>query len=329
MQCRSPSPMSRPGPGSARPPCPACSTARASSTLRTAARVRQVIDELGYVPSARAVGLARGRTRIVGMLVPSLTWPWMGEVLQGAVDVVETEGYGLLLFTCNRGEESMRQFAVAGLGQVVRRPAGDRAGGHPRLHRATARPRPAGGADRRPRAPARSSRPSPPPTTPAARRAARHLLELGRRRPLVITGVERFGCTQERLDGFADVYAEAGIPLDPRLVFDGDFTFDCGRRGVQHALDQPASSFDADLRAQRPVRRPAPCRPSGRPGGACRRTWRSSGSTTSRCAAHTEPPLTTVHQPMRADGRGGGPDADGPLRRHAAARRAPTCSRRR
>ena len=42
---------------------------------------------------------------------PSLTWPWMGEVLQGAVDVVESEGYGLLLFTCNRGEESMRQFA--------------------------------------------------------------------------------------------------------------------------------------------------------------------------------------------------------------------------
>ncbi len=74
--------------------------------LRTAERVRQVIAELGYVPSARAVGLARGRTRIVGMLVPSLTWPWMGEVLQGAVDVVESEGYGLLLFTFNRGEES-------------------------------------------------------------------------------------------------------------------------------------------------------------------------------------------------------------------------------
>ena len=36
----------------------------------TAARVRKVIDELGYVPSSRAVGLARGRTRVVGMLVP-------------------------------------------------------------------------------------------------------------------------------------------------------------------------------------------------------------------------------------------------------------------
>jgi len=48
--------------------------------IATASRVRKVIDELGYVPSARAVGLARGRTRIVGMLVPSLTWPWIGDV---------------------------------------------------------------------------------------------------------------------------------------------------------------------------------------------------------------------------------------------------------
>ena len=60
--------------------------------LRTAERVRQVIAELGYAPSARAVGLARGRTRIVGMLIPSLTWPWIGEVLQGAVDASASSG---------------------------------------------------------------------------------------------------------------------------------------------------------------------------------------------------------------------------------------------
>ena len=79
---------------------------------RTAAKVRAVIDELGYVPSSGAVGLARGRTRILGVLVPSLSWPWMGDVLQGVVDVVEAEAYALSLFTCTRGEDSMRQFAT-------------------------------------------------------------------------------------------------------------------------------------------------------------------------------------------------------------------------
>ena len=78
----------------------------------TALRVRQVVEEMGYVPSAGAVGLARGHTRTLAMLVPSLMWPWMSDLLQGAVDVVESEGYGLLLFTCNRGDGSMRQFAT-------------------------------------------------------------------------------------------------------------------------------------------------------------------------------------------------------------------------
>lgn len=57
----------------------------------TAARVRKFIEEVGYVPSSRPVDLARGRTRVVGMLAPPLTWSWIGEVVQDAVDVLETE----------------------------------------------------------------------------------------------------------------------------------------------------------------------------------------------------------------------------------------------
>ncbi|MHB9848488.1 LacI family DNA-binding transcriptional regulator [Streptomyces krungchingensis] len=85
----------------------------------TAARVRQVIDRMGYVPSSGAVGLARGRSRsrTVGMLVPSLTWPWMGEVLRGVADTVEAADFGLLLFTCNRGADSVARFT----GQVSAR----------------------------------------------------------------------------------------------------------------------------------------------------------------------------------------------------------------
>ena len=77
----------------------------------TAIRVREVIAATGYIPSAGAVGLAKGRTNTVGMLVPGLTWPWMGDVLQGVADVLEAKGYGLLLNTVNRGADSMTQFA--------------------------------------------------------------------------------------------------------------------------------------------------------------------------------------------------------------------------
>ncbi|MFS8479938.1 MAG: LacI family DNA-binding transcriptional regulator [Micromonosporaceae bacterium] len=266
---------------------------------KTAKRVREVIKELGYVPSARAVGLARGRTQVVGMLVPSLTWPWMGEVLQGAVDVVETQGYGLLLFTCNRGEESMRQFAsqVSARsfdGLLVIEPEGT-LDYIARLH---ARGLPVVLIDDRGKQPLF---PSVATTNRAGgEAAARHLLDLGRRNPLVITGPGRFGCTQDRLAGFAETYAAAGRPLDPQLVVEGDFTFDRGRQVARQLLDAGVH-FDAvfahnDLSA-----------------GGAMQAVREAGRTVPDdvavvgfddipYAAHTDPPLTTVHQPMREMG---------------------------
>lgn len=264
----------------------------------TAARVRAVIDQLGYVPSARAVGLARGRTRVVGVLVPSLTWPWMGDVLQGACDVLETERYGLLLFTCNRGEESMRQFnaqvsAKSFDGLLVIEPEGtlDYIAG---LH---ARGLPVVMIDDRDVQPGQI--PSVGTTNfTGAQSAARHLLEIGRTRPLVITGPERFGCTVQRLEGFAKEFAEAGHPIPPQNVHIGDFTFDSGVDGVRHSA---SSDFDAvfahnDLSA----------------GGALQAVLDSGrrvpqdvaivGFDDLRMAATTQPPLTTVHQPLREMG---------------------------
>src|SRR5258705_2128926 len=198
----------------------------------TAARVREVIAELGYVPSAGAVSLARGRTRVIGMLVPSLTWPWVGEVLQGVVDVVEAEGYGLLLFSASRGEDSIGRFASKGSatsfdGLVAIEPEGtlDYLG---QLHR---KGLPVVLIDDR------GHRPQFPSVSPTNREggasAARHLLELGRRCPVVVTGPESLGCTEDRLDGFAAVYDEAGIPVDRSRVVHGGFTFERGPEAIR------------------------------------------------------------------------------------------------
>jgi len=265
----------------------------------TAARVRRVIDELGYVPSARAVGLARGRTRIVGILVPSLTWPWMGEVLQGVVDVVETEGYGLLLFTCNRGDESMRQFAsqVSAKsfdGLLVIEPEGtlDYIAG---LH---ARGLPVVLIDDRAHRPLF---PSVATTNRSGGHAAgTHLLELGRRRPLVITGPNRFGCTQERLDGFADAYASAGLPLDPALVVEGDFTFDCGQQAVKRMIEA-GLKFDAVF-AHNDLSAAGAMQAAREAGRRVPEDVAVVGFDDLPLAATTEPPLTSVRQPLREMG---------------------------
>jgi LacI family transcriptional regulator len=265
----------------------------------TAERVRKVIEEMGYVPSSRAVGLARGRTRVVGMLIPSLTWPWIAEIMQGAVEVLEAERYGLLLFTCTRGEESIRRFteqmsAKAFDGLLVIEPDGtfdfitllhdrglpvvliDDRGHEPRV-------------------------PSVATTNHSgAHAAAKHLLDLGRRQPLVITGPERFGCTRERLSGFAGAYADAGVPLTDDRVVIGDFTYGRGRDVVREAL-RAGLTFDAvfahnDLSAAGAMQA---VRDSGRriPADVA-----VVGFDDIPLAAHIQPPLTTVHQPLREMG---------------------------
>jgi LacI family transcriptional regulator len=265
----------------------------------TAARVRNVIEELGYVPSARAVSLARGRTRVIGMLVPSLTWEWVGEVLQGVVDVVEAESYGLLLFSCTQGEESLRRFASqvsakAFDGLVAIEPEGTleyltelHAGGLPVVL-----------------VDDRENRPQFPSVAPANREggasAARHLLQIGRRQPLVVMGPRDLGCSQERLLGFADAYREAGIVIDPRHVVDGEFTFEGGRASVQQAL-AAGTTFDCVF-AHNDLSATGALRAIHGAGLRVPDDIAVVGFDDVPLATYTEPTLTTVHQPLREMG---------------------------
>lgn len=279
----------------------------------TAARVREVIAQLGYVPSSGAVGLARGSSRTVGMLVPSLTWPWMGEVLQGVVDTVEAADYGLLLFTCNRGAESVERFtsqvsARAFDGLLVVEP--ENTLDHlTALHRAGL---PIVLIDDRGHHP---EFPSVVTTNhEGGASAARHLRDAGRTRPVVITGPQGFGCVRDRLEGFVSV-----LPTD--LVVRGDFTERCGRLAVEELLAS-GTEFDSvfahnDITAAGVLRA---LRAAGRtvPGDIA-----VVGFDDIPMAEHTEPPLTTVRQPTRQMGEtaarmllshlGGTPVPDAPL----------------
>lgn len=260
---------------------------------KTAARVRDVIASLGYVPSSGAVGLARGNSRTVGMLVPSLTWAWMGEVLQGVVDTVEAAGYGLLLFTFNRGADSVERFttqvsARAFDGLLVVEPENtldkiialshkglpvvliDDRGSHPDEFPSVVTTNHEGGAS-----------------------AARHLLADGRSRPLVITGPERFGCVRDRLGGFREI-----LPTD--LVAVGDFTELSGRLAVEQLL-AAGTPFDSVF-AHNDISAAGALRALRAAGRSVPDDIAVVGFDDIPMARHTEPPLTTVRQPTRRMG---------------------------
>jgi LacI family transcriptional regulator len=272
---------------------------RGELTESTVQRVREAIEELGYVPSAGAVGLARGRTQLMGMFVPSVSEPWIGRVVDGAVDTLEGEGFGLRLFTFHRGEESLRKLGLHAAaksfdGLLVIDPPGtlpyitelyrtglpvvlvDDRGHLPDLPHVASANR-AGGVD-----------------------AARHLLELGRTRPLIVSGPEEFGCTHERLAGFLDVYSEAGQAIATEFIVNGEFTFEHGEAAVRRVLTG-GRRFDAvfahnDLSAAGAIKalRDAGLRVP--------QDVAVVGFDDLDVASHSDPMLTTVRQPFREMG---------------------------
>ncbi|GGO14555.1 LacI family DNA-binding transcriptional regulator [Microbispora bryophytorum] len=82
--------------------------------------------------------------------------------------------------------------------------------------------------------------------------AARHLLELGHRRIALITGPADALSSRARLDGFRAAMDTAGVPTDPELVRQGDFS---AEDGLEHArsllaLPQPPTAVFAFNDAQ-------------------------------------------------------------------------------
>ena len=128
-----------------------------------------------------------------------------------------------------------------------------------------------------------------------ARAMVRHLLAIGRRRIATITGPLDTPGGVDRLTGYRETLAEAGLPQDPALVAEGDYS----RRGGEAAMTRllaAAPDLDAvfvasDLMADGAF---AALQQAGR---RVPEDVAVGGFDDSTIAATTRPPLTTVRQP--------------------------------
>src|SRR5438045_1381532 len=67
----------------------------------TRERILLIIDEQSFIPSIPAAGLASGRRQLIGMLIPSFTWPLIPELMRGVAEVLEQTSYELVLYSIN------------------------------------------------------------------------------------------------------------------------------------------------------------------------------------------------------------------------------------
>ena len=66
-------------------------------SVTSARRVRQAIEELGYVPNIAARQLRAGRSDAIGMAVINITNPFFSEAVLGAEEVAEAAGYAVIV----------------------------------------------------------------------------------------------------------------------------------------------------------------------------------------------------------------------------------------
>ena len=63
---------------------------------QTKSRIRQIAEEMGYVPDALARGLRTRRTKLFGLVVPNVAHPLLTQVAIAVEDRAHDLGYDLL-----------------------------------------------------------------------------------------------------------------------------------------------------------------------------------------------------------------------------------------
>ncbi len=131
-------------------------------------------------------------------------------------------------------------------------------------------------------------------------RAVRHLIDSGRRRIATIAGPQDMVAGIERLAGYRDTVVAAGLP---EMVAVGDFTRESGAAAMRELLathpDLDAVFAASDLMAHAALRT---LREAGR---RVPEDVAVIGFDDIETAAYTDPPLTTVRQPIVELGRQG------------------------
>ena len=76
-------------------------------------RIRKVIQETGYVPSAHAQTMRTKRTKVVGVVIPKINSESISRVVAGISEELSQAGYELLLGnTGNNQEQELRYLLI-------------------------------------------------------------------------------------------------------------------------------------------------------------------------------------------------------------------------
>jgi LacI family transcriptional regulator, repressor for deo operon, udp, cdd, tsx, nupC, and nupG len=216
----------------------------------TKQRVLDAASELGYVVSSSASGLASGRTRNIGIVVPFLTRWYYTQVIEGAQRELLKSGYDVTLYNLAAGDQERDQV----FGELLHRQRVDAViavsleltPDQVRALHSVGKPVVGVG--------------GPIPDVPtlsvndakAAHTATSYLISLGHTRIGTINGDSHgdidFHLSSTRLSGFKAALADAGCEFVERWYSRADFSMEDGYRAAERLLrltNRPTALFCA------------------------------------------------------------------------------------
>lgn len=271
-------------------------------TGATRDKVKAVIAELGYVPNPQARALARGRNFLIGLVHDNPNAQMILNMQQGILDGLHGTEFAMLVQPVNRSSPSLikdlREFIVRQrlYGIVLLPPISENDAVAQMCVEAGCRYVRMGSAilDDSEHMVASNDR-------DAVRDATRFLIEQGHRRIAIVKGPQGFRSATERLAGFEDALAEAGIKLPRSHRAAGEYTFESGLTATEQLLDlspRPTAIFASNDEMAAAVLYAARLR-----GIAVPDELSIVGFDDTPIAARVWPPLTTVRWPIAAMGR--------------------------
>jgi len=272
----------------------------------TRERILRIIEEQNFVPSTTASGLAGGRSRLIGMLIPAWAWWMISDLAPGIIEYIKQTPYELVLYSINdedierdRSEVINRLLATqltAGLLAIYP----DRASQHlTRLYKQgfpvviiddqKVQVTPWVGVD----------------NTRGAYTAVRHLIGLGHRRIAHILGPANYLVSHDRYDGYCSALREEGIPIDSDLVLEGDFLPQSGRACADRLFELPPEKRPGAIFASSDQMAYGVLASAEAHGVSVPHDVAVVGFDDDTPSAHTRPALTTIRQPYFEMGRRG------------------------
>src|SRR5687767_3565689 len=269
----------------------------------TRAHVLAVAENLNYQPNIAARGLAAGRTHIIGLVIPTgvstlFADPYFPLLVQGIASASNANDQSVMLWLAEQEYErsTLRRILQGGLieGIILASALMD----DPIFEALVKRDLPFVLVGRHPDNAGISY--VDVDNRRSAREIVMHLLRLGHERVATITGPKNMVAGEDRFQGYLDALRDRRIEQNPDFIIEGDFTEDGGYSAIQQLLlrtpnlDAVFVASDAmavgALRALREAGKRVP------------EDIAVAGFDDLPFSARTDPPLTTVRQPIQQMG---------------------------